>query len=486
MKRHEVSSDAPSVGQSVTMPRHAQDAEDGMESETLDQERVEPGRQERTPNGNREAPIGLFREEALSASFSARSDGAALMPALPLRPIVWAAVAMMLAFVLLLVFGRYGRSVQVVGALQPEGGQIQVKAPIAGVVTELKVADGVTVTRNQPIATVESTAFSRAGDETHSATRASLERKAERIDDAIDSERFAVRDASRTAATRLALVRSEIGQVENEIRLLDARGGPAENTVQACLERKEKGIVSDLAVAPHKDRELEIRANRASLQRTLASLQQDEASLLQAVRDDEQRAQQQVSELRRQLDDIEIEKIRLAGQTSRVLIASAAGRVLRVTAREGQTVENGDLVALIGTRSDRYIARFLVPSQSLAEVSVGQPAGLSVTGYAREKYGVLAGRVASISPAGVPSSQLQAPDSESIGGPQERQLLFEVDIAIDENEFATKGIPLRAGTRVEARIQLKRRPLYRWLIAPFTEHLSDPLPDESRLPSRNQ
>lgn len=411
----------------------------------------------------------LFREEARRYAVSSRGDGTAFMPALPIKTVVVIVVVLFLALIGLLVFGKYSRNLDFSGVIEPAGGRVEIRAPMAGVVSSVFADEGAFVRQGEFIVKLEAPLMTRSGTETRGDVMRVLEIKESRIKDSIAGEKATHIRLTQNVGYQQTLIRAEVDHLQSEIKLQAARAKLATRSVGTYTKLMQVGFVSDLAVAPYQDRELELTSVSSSLQRTLSALKRDEIRLGQVIQEANQKTEQSVMDMGKQLDDIALEKIRLASESERVLVSPSAGRLLRRLVRKNDRIENGQLVAVIHPEPITFVARFAAPSASLAEVVIGQPARLSVFGYPIERYGYVKGTVVAISPAGI-----AAGDTLLTGGVdnQKGAALFQMDVAVDENELMKKHIPVRMGMQIQAEIQLRRQPIYKWMLAPFTVGLT--------------
>ncbi len=388
------------------------------------------------------------------------------MPEVPTKALLQIGIVLAASTLALVVLGTFGSSVQLEGSLQPEGGQIEVLAPIGGTVVQVNAAEGADIPRGTIVATLKAQTIAKPGVDSSEDVGAQLKAKASRIQAQLRDQNALIAAAQRNAAGRLALAQAKLGYIENQLKLQHRREELSLENLKAFTDLESQGFVSALGILPHREKVLDASAGLAALERELAAQRLEESTLRQALRDEEQRLTDVAIELQRQYEDASLEFTRHFSQSTRHVTTTSDARVLRVLAHEGHSVTSGDLIALLSASNDRQVARFQVGSEYIAELAIGQAASIEAAGYAREKHGTVRGTVRHISRSGAPSDRLK----DSVAPPgSARQALFTVDMTIDEGEFARKQIPLRSGMRLTARLQLAERPLYAWLLAPFNE-----------------
>src|SRR5260221_9507575 len=101
-----------------------------------------------------ESSVQLFRPEALAERHS-QWLGTVLLTPRPSHYFVTLAAALALTATLsLLFFGDFTRKARIGGWLMPEEGMVRVFAPRTGVVTSLRVSEGASVRRGEPLLTL--------------------------------------------------------------------------------------------------------------------------------------------------------------------------------------------------------------------------------------------------------------------------------------------------------------------------------------------
>lgn len=198
-------------------------------------------------------------------------------------------------------------------------------------------------------------------------------------------------------------------------------------------------IISDLEV-----RKQEIERLRSELElvqaNLLATWQESGAAGFAATRAEAEarRLDALVKLLERELDIVRAQRDALS------IRAPRPGRVVVLHPRfAGVAVARGDEILKLASPDKGYIVRTLVPERNIDLVRVGSPVRMESAVFDAILEGRLRGRVARV-----------APESDPTAG-TETEPRYEIDIEVTETPY-----PLTLGSRVNARIQLGRRPIW--------------------------
>lgn len=408
----------------------------------------------------------LFREAAVAAARPQLAGEILLNTGLSSR---WGAVAawlVVLGLALLLAFGQYTRRTTVQGQLLPSEGLIRVTAAQPGVVVESHVKDGQAVTRGQVLFVLSGDRLGQGEQGFQLGMAQQVQARQRSLQD--DLLRLQASQAQEQAQSRrrIASLGHELEQIARQAEPLGQRLAGAEDAVRRYGNLFRQGYVARDELQA---KEAEVNELRGRLQGNRRDALALERELVAAQRDMEQGASRtagQLAEVERAILLARQEYTEIESRRRVVITAPGDGKVTLLQAEVGQSVEAGRPLAQLLPASARLVARLYVPSRSAGFVRPEDAVLLRFDAFAHQQFGQVAGRVRSVSQAGVLSQEIQgfAPGTAQAG-----QTFFEVVVALPDEVVSTQGrtLPVQAGMRVEADLMHETRRLYEWVIEPL-------------------
>ena len=358
------------------------------------------------------------------------------------------------AAVLWACLARYRETVEGPGVLLRSGGVfIGINAPKAGWIDGL-VAAGEQVKAGQLVASLTTPEEDARIDD--------LERRIDQLEMQRISitQRYELRLASESQAQQRRreqleesanLTRQRIAEAETTLanrEFLFSRGSGTVDRVQEARER----LFSAREGLSHTQAEL------AALNSTLLGIENQRGQELEANL-------RQIGELKGQLD-----QARLSRKLADEIRAPRDGVVTLVPVTMNALVAGGQRIVTVETGRDRLEALFFVPGDTGKRIQPGMDVRLSPTTAPREEYGMLLGKVVSISP----HPEGQAEIAEHVGNPELARLMarngtpFEVRAVLDAPPDGAQGyawtsergaeIPLSSGLLLSASVTVRRAP----------------------------
>jgi membrane fusion protein len=398
----------------------------------------------RVPRADAATP--RFREQALAA----HERGLGLATCLDVAPPSTWAVFLVLAGLVVSAFlfcllGRVEVTARGRGVLRSSGGVLAIAAEVGGVVEEVRVRSGQSVTAGAVLITIDAASI-----------KAALVEAQQRLT-------FAQQKAGAARERRQASYRARERLLDERATLAAQRIARQEETT-ARRERERQDYAKLAAggfVGRHQEDDAdegvsEARRNLLAYHQELAQAR-SERTALQAERDSEELA------LAQELDEARAKReatLLLLRQTT--IVAPRDGVMEAVLVRPGQLLAAGSSVGKLLPPGPPTRALALVEERQRAFLRVGSPVRLEVDQLPVGEFGALAGQVTRVADdVASPEEIREAFGDPAVTGPQ-----VLVEIAL------TSGRPdLRAGMLVSARYGLRSRriitlaldPLKRWL-----------------------
>lgn len=408
--------------------------------------------------------VGLFRDEVLS---SQRGEwlGSIRLQAPRLGWAFFYAALVVLTLTLGLLFvGHYTRNEQVAGTLVPSSGLMTFTPAAAGVVTRVLVREGDRVHAGQPLVEISGEQTSASLGDTSAAITAQLQLQRASLQSDLRDQKLLFHLKDERLRSRLALMRRQIAQMEQQIALQRQRADSAMALYHQLVIVAEKGVVSKLQVLQQHDSALQGLAQLRELSGQLLELQ-GQAQQLQDQIDETPLAESDKSNsIERQLADVAQSLARNATQRAVVLRATADGTVTNVIAHPGESVSIEDPLVVVLPAQAELLAELWLPSKAMGFIHTGQPVLMRYDAYPYQKFGLHTGRVREISRSAVSASQVSRLLGQAIATNR-----YRVMVSLDAQNVLAYGQlePLRPGMTLDADVLLDRRRLIEWVLEPL-------------------
>lgn len=407
----------------------------------------------------------LFRREVLE---SRRAGGLGEI-SLAQSPGPWVltitALVAALVIVLYLLFGSYTRRSPVTGRLVPTLGLSTVLSPAAGVVEQLRVAEGARVAAGQVLAVIAVPRVSIASGPAAAELEANLRAREAGL-------RAGRLGQQHSFAAQAAGLQAQLGSARSELALVEAQVGTRQQQIdigEAALARMRElhaqRFVSALQLQQQESALLDQVGAMQALQLQAAALRRSLAQLQQAAR--ELPGQQQVEEAgaQRQLAALAQERVEMQAAGAVVIAAPLAGVIATQIVKPGQAVQAGQSLLTVLPGDGRLEAELLVPSRAAGFIAPGDRVLLRYQAFPWQKFGHQQGRVARISRSALGPEELGSLAGIAGGN----QPLYRVTVTLARQAITAYGRAeaLKPGMLLDADILGETRRLAEWLFEPL-------------------
>ncbi|HEY8065013.1 MAG TPA: HlyD family efflux transporter periplasmic adaptor subunit [Methylosinus sp.] len=365
-----------------------------------------------------------------------------------------------------LFFGRFSKAETVRGSIESTGGFARLAAQRNGVVTELFVKQGDTLSAGQQLYALKVPETTSGGEssietelrrlaQTRENTQAQIDRNADFIKRAQSQQ-------SEMDKERASLYRALEAQEETVRRALEK----ARSSVARLQALVSKGYATRDSLEAHErtafeyERQLsEVRVKRIDLKRQELEKRREIEALITEKADQKSAAQNSLASIDIRLSAASTEK-------KMVIRSDISGRVLAVGVTSGESVEAAQFILAIGNPDAQPVIVLDAPAKAVGLAKVGQRVVLKYDAFPFKTFGIHQGTVTSISTAavrGVPKEN---------GGdirPIERQSHYRIEVKPDETTIFAYGErqPLTIGTTLSADIVVEKRRLIDWVLDPI-------------------
>lgn len=216
-----------------------------------------------------------------------------------------------------------------------------------------------------------------------------------------------------------------------------------------------------------RDLDLQIIQTQGELQQTLAEIDQLRAGLTQKqteVRrsqiESQERMQQlemELTQLQAKIADNKNQLARAKAQLNQQFIYAPVDGVISSLAvsNQGEVVQPSQTIAEMAPEGEPLVLSAYLPNRDAGFVKVGMPVKVKLDAYPYQDYGIVTGKITSISPDSKPHEQFGA--------------VYQVEVELDRNHITEKGrlIEFKAGQTATAEIIIRRRRIVDILLEPF-------------------
>ena len=349
--------------------------------------------------------------------------------------------------------------VRTYGVLLPPEGLLKVKAPRAGRVEYLPVANGDSVSRGQVVLRL-SGALHAPGKEPEPAARiASLQRELRLLEEAAQRQAELAAARERLNQRRLQLTGERIETARAEAQVRDDQAVIAAARADRIGRLAALNAIAEDEVADSTVAMLVSRAAHLAARQRLLALQDERVRIEdQLTRDGESvTAMRREHGARREAILRQIASSEL--QSALEITAPGGGIVSGLTVRAGEDVAAGDVVMTLLAPESRLEARLFLHPDNAGMIAVGQTVEMQFKAYPHQFFGTRTAVVTSISTVALPPAEIDA--DVPLAGPA-----FVVRARLQQAAIEAAGRTwlLPPGTSFQADLVRARWPLYRWLL----------------------
>ncbi|TXC84833.1 HlyD family efflux transporter periplasmic adaptor subunit [Paraburkholderia azotifigens] len=436
------------------------------------------------------------------------AEGVAILAAEPVRiaqALVLTMVGLVVAGLLWSFFGRADVIVTAQGTLAPESDVRRIYAPIDGELTDLYIAEGQPVSKGDVLARLNARGAIQAATDALQAQlkledaerewkefpqkKELMERKAAALKDQLEVEERLHENRVSEGTTKLAegqkaQLEEARSTLDNTRRARDAARLEADKYAR-LFAQPGGGGVAELQVEAKRNTYMEAENAYRVAQSRLAELDFKLSHEYAQANAQLETSGQQATSLQLQYDDLirditsTEEKLRLQLQTARLvadaaarirfenidkdnfllILAPTSGVITDVTSTQtGDKIQANAPLGGIAPKDARPVLKIEIAERDRAFLHEGMTVKLKFNAFPYQRYGLINGTLAYISPATKPSAQ-------------DKQPVYEGRVQLDKNYYqvAENRYPLRYGMTASAEIVVRERRLIDLGLDPFRQ-----------------
>lgn len=401
----------------------------------------------------------LFRKEVL-ASRAERLHGDVHIAV----PVSWQAIGYLLAIGLVVAFAylanaTYSRMELAAGIIALDRGVAPVIPSRAGTIVSINVREAQRVEAGAPLAEI------RAEDTLPNGRRNSDELLA--AVDAQDSdlrrqseETLAAAGAARSRIdAQIAGLQQEISSLDQQIRLQRQLVATATSEVEVVEGVARRGFVSRRDVLNREETLMTRRQHLAQLQQLRAQKDSALSEARRAIAQTLAEARAKEAGISTSMSALMSQRANIQTGRGYVIAAPVSGTVTAITARVGQAATSQQALMIIVPDGGVARAELYIPTRAAGFLETGQRVKLSVDAFPHERFGLLDGRIESVSGVTVMKSN-------GVGEPTP---VFLVSAVLDQPWVMAFGRRhnILPGMALSARIVTREQSLLEWLFEPL-------------------
>ncbi len=364
----------------------------------------------------------------------------------------------------LLAGGHYTRHARADGVLVPTAGLLPLAPTGAGVVTRLLVREGDPVRAGQPLLEISAEQDSAALGATHAAIATQLGFKRERLQADLAEQARLAELQQQDLRERLGLLRRQVAQMDQQMALQKQRADSADALYRQWSALGGSGVVSRLQLLQQHDAALQNQVQFRELSGQALQLRQQVAQLQGELEQLPAAVAARRNDTERQLADVAQALSQNAAQRAMLLRAPADGVVAALLVRAGAAVSAQQTVLNLLPAGSELQAELWVPARAVGFMHAGEPVVIRYPAYPYQAFGTQRGRVLDVSRSALSPAEL----SRLLGQPvQDARYRVRVALARQSVRAYGRDEALRPGMTLDADVQLDRRSLREWVLAPL-------------------
>jgi membrane fusion protein len=339
---------------------------------------------------------------------------------------------------------------------------VRVFAPSAGVISDLYVVDGESVSKGQALARLSTSTSTDGASSVQSSILKSMREEAATLRQQIAHIGESATHRKSAVERQIENVLYQIGVMKEQLVTARERLALAEKDYHRVAELRQQSLVSEVDVDRSRASALDIKLGVDVLERELS----DQRNKLEQLRLDAAQLPITTSSERAQLQaglqQIEQRIAGMMGQDSIVVVAPIDGRISDLGRRVGQQISESTPIVSVLPIHTSYYAELFVPSRSIGFVREGADIQVRYDAFPHQKFGVFSGRVIRVATTPIRPHEADAPIELF-------ELSYLLTASLDEQHIDVDGTfrELQTGMILQADIVRDRRRIIEWMIEPI-------------------
>lgn len=404
----------------------------------------------------------MFREQAVKAQRK-RLYGQVLI-ATPIR--FWVLTAFLLSIIVVLVVflatASFKRIVTAPGAIVPSKGIVHVRAPQAGVLSELNLKEGDQLSKGQVIGRITSQTAASSGGTRIAAQMQRLIGRAENLERQIKQAGVVAALELEELERNLVEIESKIEEFEKQLVLRQELLSEATRSFERINILAQQDLVKADVISAQNIRLINARQDVQQVRSEIAALRFQSDQI--PAQKEQLRASAQLTRipLESELAALVDEKAVLMSTQAYEIVSPVSGKATTVMLSQGAGIAAASSLFSILPKDDVLRAELYLPSSAIGFVEPGQPVQLQLDAFPYQRFGAVEGTVAEV------SGSVIMPGTADLMIAND-QPVYRVTVTLSQQVINTseRDVPLQPGMLLASNIVLEDRTLLMWLLEPF-------------------
>jgi len=365
------------------------------------------------------------------------------------------------AILLFIWLSNYTKKARVSGQVVPSHGLTKVIALQAGVVSELRVAEGQYVKAGDVLLRINSSKSNLYGS-LQNEVLTSLDERSANLEESKEVVHSMYRAKKREAKEKIKQLNVQVDGVSKQQILLEQRSKLASLSVQRQQKLSDEGYVSSASVDEKRAELAAVESQLAGLRSSAAEIAQQQALAKSLLEQLPLSSQAEKNGLKRDLAALAAERAQQESLREIAVIAPRDGIVTALQIKQGITVTEQTVLLQLVPKNDVYQVELFVPSRDIGFINTGMPVTLRYESFPYQKFGVKNGRVLEMTKTVISAHDLAIKLSD-------REDYYRLLVSLSEQKVEHQGQTwnLQSGMKVEADVTLDSRPIWEWLFEPL-------------------
>ncbi|MFZ6872517.1 HlyD family secretion protein [Undibacterium sp. Di27W] len=415
----------------------------------------------------------LFRTEALQSRQQKMLGDILLIRPLTFTLLTIGLAAFAIIVILFFCFASYTSRVSVSGYLVPDLGVVKVFPQQAGIIIEKKVHEGQAVKQGDVLFILSSERQSSTLGETQAAISQQVELRRQSLHDELNKTRVLHTEEKRAMQAKLASVKKELLNLDNQLQGQRERLVIADNTYKRFDNLQKQHFISNEQLLQKQTELLDQKNKLQTLEREYINVSRELNNQEAAFNNLPIQQQSVLSQMERSITTATQELSESEAKRRLLITAPESGIVTQVMEGTGQLVDASRPLLSIVPAAAKMQAHLYAPSRAIGFIKPGDKVLLRYQAYPYQQFGQAIGHLKTVSRTASPLADISAMQSVTLTTSNtsntSNEGLYKLTVDLEKQDLLVHGVPqnLQSGMALDADIMQEKRKLYEWVLSPL-------------------
>jgi len=404
----------------------------------------------------------LFRKEAIDHQGQKLDGEVTIATHMSFNVVAALIVAIVIIGATYLLWGEYHRKEVVAGYLRPTTGLSKVYTVAPGLVDQVYVKEGETVTKGQRLARIRMDKHLSSGTGVNDAIIQELVIQKNLVLSNIENQELLFVVSKDQQTSQIENSEAQLKQAESQQLLLGERLVLSKKKLTDIRSLVAKGFASEREVANQQDTVLALKQQVEDIQAKVLSNSEQLSQLRYQFKQMPIQHKEQISQLKSQLAGINQQISQADSQRSFDVVSNRDGSVTNLLVKAGMMANtNQPLMTVLPVEASLEAVLF-VPTRAYGFVQAGQATRIRYQAFPYQRFGIYNGEITEVSKSVILPNETTLPVAFN-------EPVYKVIVKLEKQGAIAYGVtvPLQAGMLLEADIMVDSRTLFEWLFEPI-------------------